>query len=258
MISQPQENFQNNQEQIKIEVETINVKKTTTINNVEQVHEYEINTGKVEILKNEEEIKTQLDKHEIANNQIQAHELTKKEKFQKYVRESDDSCDKIGLRILVFIPICIGYVFLALFDFITYLIVPLVFCLFYCLTFIFNSCKNVISSYQVEEEIGFSGAFTSENEIKLHINEKGGAFHLTEILCFSYMSACVKRYFCFIFVLMNHIIVPILQSWKRAQKCFMTSKVEELYEERENQVKDASKYKGFDEAQPRIEIPSNI
>ena len=254
MISQPQENFQNNQEQIKIEVETINVKKTTTINNVEQVQEYEINTGKVEILKNEEEIKTQLDKHEIANNQIQAHELTKKEKFQKYVRESDDSCDKIGLRILLFIPICIGYVFLALFDFITYLIVPLVFCLFYCLTFIFNSCKNVISSYQVEEEIGFSGAFTSENEIKLHINEKGGAFHLTEILCFSYMSACVKRYFCFIFVLINHILVTILQSWTRAKKCFMTSKIEELYDERVKQIEDESTYKDNANIEPQIEL----
>ena len=48
-----------------------------------------------------------------------------------------------------------------------------------------------MSSHQVEGEIGFSVAFTSKKEIKLNINENGRLFHLTEILCFSYMSACV-------------------------------------------------------------------
>jgi hypothetical protein len=111
-----------------------------------------------------------------------------------------------------------------------------------------------MSNYQVEEEIGFSGAFTSENEIKIHIADQGGVMHLNEILCFSYMSACVKRYFCFIFVLINHILVTILQSWARAKKCFMTSKIEELYDERVKQIENESTYKDNANIEPQIEL----
>lgn len=228
---------------ITMEVETIKVKRKRNINNEEQISEHIIQSGKVEIMHNEEELP-----------KIKEKELTKKEIYFKYVEEAEDTCDKCPLRCLVCIPICIGYGFLSLFDFITYLFIPLAYCSFYTITFLCNSCKNVVSNYQVEEEIGFSGAFTSENEIKLHIINEGGVFHLTEILCFSYMSACVKRYFCFIFVLINHILVPILQSWKRPKKCFMSSKIEELYDERVKQIQDASSYKGFENAETKIEL----
>ena len=181
-------------------------------------------------------------------------ELTKKEQYIKYVREAEDTCDKCPLRCLAFIPIYFGYCCLSFYDFLTYLLVPLGYCLFYTLSFICNYCKNILSQYQVEEEIGFSGAFTSENDIQLHIVDGGGAMHLNEILCFSYMSACVKRYFCFIFVLINHIIVPILQAWKRAKDCFIVSKVEEFYDERTAKIEEAKKYQGFDQVQNQIEI----
>ena len=180
--------------------------------------------------------------------------LTKKEQYIKYVREAEDTCDKCPLRCLAFIPIYFGYCCLSFYDFLTYLLVPLGYCLFYTLSFICNYCKNILSQYQVEEEIGFSGAFTSENDIQLHIVDGGGAMHLNEILCFSYMSACVKRYFCFIFVLINHIIVPILQAWKRAKDCFIVSKVEEFYDERMAKIEEAKKYQGFDQVQNQIEI----
>ena len=181
-------------------------------------------------------------------------EVTAQKLYSDSVREEEDNCDKCPLRCLVFIPIYIGYCCLSFFDFLTYLIVPIVFCLFYTIIFLCNSCKNIISNYQVEEEIGFSGAFTSENEIKLHVADEGGVLHLNEILCFSYMSACVKRYFCFIFVLINHIIVPILQAWKRAKDCFITSKIEILYDERIAIVEEAKKYRGYDQAETQIEI----
>ena len=174
--------------------------------------------------------------------------------YLEYVRESEDTCDKCPLRCLVFIPIFIGYCFLSLIDFLTYMIVPVAFCLFYTFIFICNYCRNIVSKYQVEEEIGFSGAFTSENEIKIHVADEGGVMHLNEILCFSYMSACVKRYFCFIFVLINHIIVPILQAWKRAKDCFIPSKIEKLYDERIAKIEEAKKYKGYDTAENQIEI----
>lgn len=241
-----------NSNNIIIKAETITVKHKKTINNIEQVQEYEFK--EVEVIHNEDELSVKKEEKEIKKEPLQKKELTKKEQYQKYVRESEDTWDKCALRCLVFIPICIGYLFLALFDFLTYLFVPLGLCLLYTISFIYNSCRNVISNYQIEEEIGFSGAFTSENEIQLHINNEGGAFHLTEILCFSYMSACIKRYFCFIFVLINHILVPILQSWKRAKKCFLKSKIEELYEERIKQIEDASLYKGYDQAEPQIAL----
>ena len=253
-----QVNNENNSNKVTIKATTITVKHTKTINNVEQVQEYEYKTGKVEIKQNEDEISNKEENKEknkdesIGNQRVQKLELTKKEHYSNYIRQIEDSYDKFVLRCLVFIPICIGYVFLALFDFFTYLIVPLVYCLIYTICFICNSCKNVVSNYQVEEEIGFSGAFTSENEIMLHINDEGGTFHLNEILCFSYMSACVKRYFCFIFVLINHIVVPILQSWKRAKQCFLKSKIEEEYEERIRQIEDASSYKSYDKIEPPI------
>ena len=170
------------------------------------------------------------------------------------IKNEEDSCAKCPLRCLVFIPICFGYSFLSLFDLITYLIVPLFYCLFYSCSFICTSCCNVISSYQVEEEVGFSGAFSSENEIKLHINNEGGVFHLKEIVCFSYMSTCVKRYFCFIFVIINHILVPILAGWQKAKTCCLKSKIEELYEERVKQVEDISSYKGYESISPKIDL----
>ena len=83
------------------------------------------------------------------------------------------------------------------------MIVPLVICLYYFITFICGPIRRVVSNYQVEEEIGFSLALSPENDIKLIISRKGGIFHLVEILCFSYRSACFKRYFCFIFVFTN-------------------------------------------------------
>ena len=82
--------------------------------------------------------------------------------------------------------------------------------------------------------------------------------HLNEVLCFSYMSACVKRYFCLIFVLINHILVPILQAWKRAKDCFIKSKIEVLYDERMAKVEEAKQYKGFDQAESQIEIEVKI
>ena len=185
---------------------------------------------------------------------VQTNMEEKQMKYTDLVREHEDSCDKCHLRCLVFIPIFIGYCFLSLFDFLTYLIVPLVFCLFYTIVFICNYCRNIVSNYQVEEEIGFSGAFTSENEIKIHVVEEGGVLHLNEILCFSYMSACVKRYFCFIFVMINHIIVPVLQAWKKAKDCFIKSEIEVLYDERMAVIEEAKKYKGFDQAEDKIDI----
>ena len=185
---------------------------------------------------------------------VQTNMEEKQMKYTDLVREHEDSCDKCHLRCLVFIPIFIGFCFLSLFDFLTYLIVPLVFCLFYTIVFICNYCRNIVSNYQVEEEIGFSGAFTSENEIKIHVVEEGGVLHLNEILCFSYMSACVKRYFCFIFVMINHIIVPVLQAWKKAKDCFIKSEIEVLYDERMAVIEEAKKYKGFDQAEDKIDI----
>ena len=185
---------------------------------------------------------------------VQTNMEEKQMKYTDLVREHEDSCDKCPLRCLVFIPIFIGYCFLSLFDFLTYLIVPLVFCLFYTIVFICNYCRNIVSNYQVEEEIGFSGAFTSENEIKIHVVEEGGVLHLNEILCFSYMSACVKRYFCFIFVMINHIIVPVLHAWKKAKDCFIKSEIEVLYDERMAVIEEEKKYKGFDQAEDKIDI----
>ena len=185
---------------------------------------------------------------------VQTNMEEKQMKYTDLVREHEDSCDKCPLRCLVFIPIFIGYYFLSLFDFLTYLIVPLVFCLFYTIVFICNYCRNIVSNYQVEEEIGFSGAFTSENEIKIHVADEGGVLHLNEILCFSYMSACVKRYFCFIFVMINHIIVPVLQAWKKAKDCFIKSEIEVLYDERMAVIEEAKKYKGFDQVEAKIDI----
>lgn len=209
-----------------------------------------------------EEIKENLESTQ-KNNDINLDKVSETikinegEKLRFYgdlVRIKEDSCDKCPLRSLIFIPICFGYLFLSLFDFLTYLIVPLVFCLFYTIVFICNYCRNIISNYQVEEEIGFSGAFTSENEIKIHVADEGGVLHLNEILCFSYMSACVKRYFCFIFVLINHVLVPVLQAWKRAKDCLIKSEVEVLYDERMVQINEAKKYSGFAQAEPQIEI----
>ena len=183
--------------------------------------------------------------------------LTKTEMYIEDIKEQEDSCDKFPLRCLVFIPICCGYFFISLFDFLTYLIVPLAFCLFYTIIFIGNYCRNILSEYQVEEEIGFSGAFTSENEIKIHVADEGGVMHLNEILCFSYMSACVKRYFCFIFVLINHVLVPILQAWKKSKECFIKSRIEQEYDARMKNIEEAKKYKGFDQVETQIEINNN-
>ena len=179
---------------------------------------------------------------------------TKAEMFVIDVREAEDNCNKCPLRCLLFIPIFIGYCFLSIFDFLTYLIVPLGYCLFYTIIFICNYCINIVSNYQVEEEIGFSGAFTSENEIKIHVADQGGVMHLNEILCFSYMSACVKRYFCFIFVIINHIIVPILQAWKKSRDCFIPSRIEQEYDSRMVKIEEAKKYRGFDQVETKIEI----
>ena len=179
---------------------------------------------------------------------------TKAEMFVIDVKEAEDNCNKCSLRCLLFIPIFIGYCFLSIFDFLTYLIVPLGYCLFYTIIFICNYCINIVSNYQVEEEIGFSGAFTSENEIKIHVADQGGVMHLNEILCFSYMSACVKRYFCFIFVIINHIIVPILQAWKKSRDCFIPSRIEQEYDARMVKIEEAKKYRGFDQVETKIEI----
>ena len=244
---------------IVVQSQKIKVLHKKKINNGNQIEEQKeeivLKTEKIMVTENEEKEKKE---KEIVNEEPQKKELTKKEQYRKYVKESEDNCEKCPQRFLVFIPYCCGYVCLGLFDFFTYLFVPIFFCIIYTCSFICNSCKRVISNYQVEEEIGFSGAFTSENDIKLHIIDEGGAFHLTEILCFSYMSACVKRYFCFIFVLINHIVVPVLQAWQKAKKCFLKSKIEELYEERVKQVEDASSYKGYEQVETQIQINNNI
>lgn len=202
--------------------------------------------------------------NEKTNEKEEEEERKNKEKEKKEnkeyiekVKKEEDTCSKCPLRCLVFIPICCGYSFLSIYDLIAYLIAPLFWCIFYSITFICTSCANVISSYQVEEEVGFSGAFTSENEIQIHINNEGGVLHLREIVCFSYMSTCIKRYFCFIFVLINHILVPIFHGWQKAKNCFLKSKIEELYDERIKQVENISSYKGYDQNTPPIEL-SNI
>ena len=221
----------------EINAQIINVSRKKTVVNGQE-RQVEVKLTIMEVEDNEFNKPNELNKNEYEHPQEK--ELTKKEIYH--------------MRCLVFIPLCFGYVFLGFFDFIAYLIVPIGMCLFYAISFICNSCKNVISSYQVEEEIGFSGAFTSENEIKLHINNEGGAFHLTEILCFSYMSACIKRYFCAIFVLINHIIVPVKYAWYKAKKCYLSSKVEELYDERVKKIEEESTYKGYDKSEPKIEV----
>ena len=213
----------------------------TEENGVQKLQKYKMNTKQV-----------------VVNKIIQPKEnnenLDEKQLYKKSIIEKEDTCEKCPLRFLVCIPFCIFYFLLSLYDLITYLIVPICYCLFYTCSFICNSCKNIISSYQIEEEIGFSGAFTLENDIKMEINRKGGILHLNEIICFSYLNACVKRYCCFLCVLANHIVVPILHSWNRAKKCFIPSEIEQKYEERELQAKEASSYQGYETIPTQVEI----
>ena len=243
-------------EEIPIKEEIVDIEKKDNSESEKEDNKIKINIKETHI--KEQKIIIKYSENELLKekNEINQPEQNKhrKEEYIKYILDVEDSCDKWPLRVLVFIPFCIFYLLLALFDFLTYMIVPLVICLYYTITFICGSIKRVISNYQVEEEIGFSGAFTAENDIKLVINNKGGVFHLTEILCFSYMSACFRRYFCFLCVFINHIFVPISQSWTRAKKCFLKSKIEELYDERLRLIEDAQSYKGFDQADTQIEI----
>ena len=229
-------------EEETIKIENVNTKETATLKKIKSSIQIQ-QTNNIENVNEEEEEKENKEKENL-----------RKEEYIKNVKIAEDTCEKCPLRCLVFIPICFGYSLLSIFDLITYLIAPLFYCLFYSISFICTSCLNVISSYQVEEEIAFSGAFSSENEIQLHINNEGGVLHLREIVCFSYMSTCIKRYFCFIFVLINHIYVPIKYGWKKAKSCFLKSKIEELYEERVKNAEDMSSYKGFKENSPKIEI----
>ena len=223
-------------------IENVNTKETATLKKIKSSIQIQ-QSNNIENVNEEEEEKENKEKENL-----------RKEEYIKNVKIAEDTCEKCPLRCLVFIPICFGYSLLSIFDLITYLIAPLFYCLFYSISFICTSCLNVISSYQVEEEIAFSGAFSSENEIQLHISNEGGVLHLREIVCFSYMSTCIKRYFCFIFVLINHIYVPIKYGWKKAKSCFLKSKIEELYEERVKNAEDMSSYKGFKENSPKIEI----
>jgi len=211
---------------------------------IQKLEKLEINT--IQIKANKMIITKDNNKY---NNNLDEMQL-----YKKSIKEKEDTCEKCPLRFLVFIPFCIFYCLLSLYDLITYLIVPICYCLFYTCSFICNSIKNIISSYQIEEEIGFSGAFTLENDIKKEINRKGGVLHLNEIICFSYLNACTKRYCCFLCVLVNHIVVPILQSWNRAKKCFIPSEIEEQYEERELQAREASSYKGYETIPTQVEI----
>ena len=229
-------------EEETIKIENVNTKETATLKKIKSSIQIQ-QSNNIENVNEEEEEKENKEKENL-----------RKEEYIKNVKIAEDTCEKCPLRCLVFIPICFGYSLLSIFDLITYLIAPLFYCLFYSISFICTSCLNVISSYQVEEEIAFSGAFSSENEIQLHINNEGGVLHLREIVCFSYMSTCIKRYFCFIFVLINHIYVPIKYGWKKAKSCFLKSKIEELYEERVKNAEDMSSYKGFKENSPKIEI----
>ena len=229
-------------EEETIKIENLNTKETTTLKQIKSTIQIQ-QSNNIENVNEEEEEKENKEKENL-----------RKEEYIKNVKIAEDTCEKCPLRCLVFIPICFGYSLLSIFDLITYLIAPLFYCLFYSISFICTSCLNVISSYQVEEEIAFSGAFSSENEIQLHISNEGGVLHLREIVCFSYMSTCIKRYFCFIFVLINHIYVPIKYGWKKAKSCFLKSKIEELYEERVKNAEDMSSYKGFKENSPKIEI----
>ena len=229
-------------EEETIKIENVNTKETATLKKIKSSIQIQ-QSNNIENVNEEEKEKENKEKENL-----------RKEEYIKNVKIAEDTCEKCPLRCLVFIPICFGYSLLSIFDLITYLIAPLFYCLFYSISFICTSCLNVISSYQVEEEIAFSGAFSSENEIQLHINNEGGVLHLREIVCFSYMSTCIKRYFCFIFVLINHIYVPIKYGWKKAKSCFLKSKIEELYEERVKNAEDMSSYKGFKENSPKIEI----
>ena len=170
-------------EEETIKIENVNTKETATLKKIKSSIQIQ-QSNNIENVNEEEEEKENKEKENL-----------RKEEYIKNVKIAEDTCEKCPLRCLVFIPICFGYSLLSIFDLITYLIAPLFYCLFYSISFICTSCLNVISSYQVEEEIAFSGAFSSENEIQLHINNEGGVLHLREIVCFSYMSTCIKRYF---------------------------------------------------------------
>ena len=223
--------------------EKIKGTKITEENGVQKKEIFDINAGHIKV--NEIVISKKRE-----NNII----LDEKKLYEKSIIEKEDRCEKWPLRLLVFIPLCIFYFLLSFFDLITYLIVPIFNCLFYTLSFLCNSLINIITAYQIEEEIGFSGAFTLENDIKIEINSKGGVLHLNEIICFSYLNACTKRYCCFLCVLVNHIVVPILQSWNRSKKCFIPSEIEEQYEERELHAREASSYKGYETIPTQVEI----
>ena len=79
-----------------------------------------------------------------------------------------------------------------------------------------------------------------------------------EFFCITLAFNVIMKYFCFIFVMINHILVPILQAWKKAKDCFFKSKIEELYDERMAKIEDAKQYKGFAQAEPQIDIVNNF
>lgn len=235
----------NKSKTIYVETEKIKAVKTTEINGIEKKENLEINSNIMGI-KNVE-IKTIENEPIKNNNNIEVM-------YKKALIEKEDTCKKCPLRFLVFIPFFIFYLILSLIDFIIYLIVPLFYCIFYTITCLCLAIFNICSSFQIEEEIGFSGAFTSENDISLEINRNGGLLHLKEIICFSYMNACVRRYCCFLCVLINHITLSILQAWNRAKKCFFQSEIEKEYDKRKKLREDASSYKGYETFPKQVEI----
>ena len=191
-----------NQKTIVMGTEKLTACKYKEMNGIQIKEKFELNTAKIEV----KEVKILPEqKEDFQNKKI----INEKEEYIKSILEKEDTCAKLPLRILIFIPFLLFNFIICLIDFLTYLLVPVFLCIFYCFSFLFFSIINILTEYQFEEEIGFSGDFTSENDINIEIHREGGVLHLKEILCFMYMNVCIKIYCCFLCVLINHIILSV-------------------------------------------------
>lgn len=128
-------------------------------------------------------------------------------------------------------------ILISFFDFITYLILPVIRLGWYTIVVGCGVFCSVCTQFDIETPENFTVVPSREDDI-IAYSEEGGPCSKTSGQCFSQLTICFARYFCCACVLWEHCVLTFQVAYRKAKEKFKENPVEEVDNIEEIQIGD--------------------
>lgn len=152
------------------------------------------------------------------NGENETHKSLEKQNYNEPIEEPEKNSNT-GKIILYCILYSLKNIFISLFDFLTFLICPLIRLSEYSIIVACGLCVRVCYGTDIETPDMFTVVPSREEDI-VAFSESGSCCYKTSGQCFAQLTMCFARYFCCFCVLWEHCVLTFQVAYRQAKEKF--------------------------------------